>query len=69
MSYQIEIDAEARVVRVLTEEDGILENGDAMAAVRRAVKKAFGPSAEAQDEGCDYTDRSGRSIGWEWDVR
>jgi hypothetical protein len=68
MSYQIEVDTEARIVRILTEEDGILENTDAMQAVRRAVKKAFGPNAVAQDEGCDCTNQSGQSIGWEWDV-
>ena len=72
MSYKItctENDDDGKIVRIQTADENILNDDDAMADVRDAVRSKWGTGAECIDEGSDWTDSSGRSIGWEGSVR
>jgi len=69
MSYEIEIDEDEKTVTILSEDEGILENGAAMAAVSREVRSVFGAGADTVGRGCSYFDPQGREAGWIWDIK
>lgn len=68
-TYEIEIngDYDPPTVRILSDDDDILADEAAMAAVGRAVIRAFGVRATTRGRGCAYF-HHGREAGWEWDV-
>ena len=55
-------------VRVISDDDGILEDTGAMHAVDAEAKNEFGAAAKCVGEGSPYF-ASGREAGWEWSVQ
>jgi hypothetical protein len=68
MKYEIETDTDEKIVRIISDDDAILENGDAMDAVAVAVIKEWGKGAECIGEGSSYFGPQGTEDGWEWSV-
>lgn len=62
--YRIVADRVGKTVTIYSDDDKILENGDAMSDVGKAVRYAFGRSADTQGRGCSVDN----DHGWQWDV-
>lgn len=69
-AYEIETyeDDDGFGVRILSEDNGILERQSAMDAVGREIRREWGERAETVGRGCSYFDEDGQEAGWQWSV-
>ena len=71
MNYEVETgyyESGEPYVRVISDDDGILNDTGAMDAVGAEAKIEFGASAECVGEGSSYF-AGGREAGWDWSVK
>lgn len=67
--YDIECEwtSDGPIVRIVSDDENVLNDTDAMDAVADAIADEFGDDAETDGEGYDYQP-DGSSTGWEWRV-
>lgn len=68
--YEIETidNAGELIVRIVSDDEAILENDEAMEAVGDAIVEEWGLSAKTVGRGSSYFDEQGREAGWAWTV-
>ena len=68
-NYEIEIDesGDEPLVRIISDDEGILNDSGAMDAVLDAVRSRFGPGADTVGRGC--SDYVGSREDWVWSIK
>lgn len=68
LRYEITLGRTPNWVRILSDDERILEDGDAMADVAMEVAREFGRGAKCVGRGYSYFSADGREADWKWDV-